>query len=37
MIKMRPNKTYFVQFNDRTSKLVKAESKHDLTYNFSWH
>lgn len=36
-IKMRPNKTYFVQFNDRTSKLVKSESKRDLTYKFSWH
>lgn len=37
MIKMRPNKTYFVQFNDRISKLVKAELKRDLIYKFSWH
>lgn len=36
-IKMHPNKTYFVQFNDMISKLVKAESKRDLTYKFSWH
>ena len=36
-IRMRPTKTYFVQFNDRTSKLVKSESKRDLTYKFSWH
>ena len=35
-IRMRPTKTYFVQFNDRTSKLIKAESKRDLTYKFSW-
>lgn len=35
-IQMRPNKTYYVKFNDGSSKLVKAEAERDLAWKYAW-